>query len=251
MNCSDIAELSPLYLSRELPAARLREFETHLERCRSCARELEQQASMDARLRAAVGHEMPGTAALDRSIIRQIGIISARRQRFSRQFIGAAAAIILLMAGSAWWAWHAMATAQGATPRLYTDAARDHQMEVVQHQPRRWRSGLAAMDALAARYGISGAALSALGPAGYKLDHGKICGLEGRPVLHLVYSNGAREVSLYLRRNDSKDRWNLREAVVGREYLDAFQTGRFTAVIVGEGSRSDCLQFARSAAMAL
>src|SRR5438045_321278 len=129
MNCSDIAELSPLYLAAELPAARLREFETHLNRCRSCALELEQQVAMDARLRAAVGHEMPDTAALDRSIIRGMGVVALRR----RWFIGAAAAIILSVAVSAWWS-----AGRRSTPRLDADAARDHRLEVVERQPRRW-----------------------------------------------------------------------------------------------------------------
>jgi anti-sigma factor RsiW len=251
MNCRDIADLSPLYHSRELAAAQLREFESHLGRCRSCALELERQASMDARLRAAVDHEMPETAALDRSIMERISTASSRRREFSRWFIGAAAAAVLLIACSAWWA-----AVQKPAPRLYADAARDHQMEVVQHQPRRWRSGAAEIDALAARYGLSGKAAATLGPAGFRLEHAKTCGLEGRPVLHLVYSNGAREVSLYLRRNDSVRHEttassDLREVIVGTEYLDAFRTERFTAVIVAEGSRADCLRFARSASMIL
>ncbi len=250
MNCPDIAELSPLYLARELPAAQLREFEAHLGGCRSCAMEMKQQVSMDARLRAAVSHELPETAALDRSIMRRIGVISARRRQFRRQFIGAAAALILLMAGASAWRVR-RAAAPSASPRLYADAARDHQAEVVQHQPRRWRSGSAEIDALATRYGLSGKTAATLGAASFQLEHAKICGLEGRPVLHLVYSNGAREVSLYLRRNASKDRWNLHETIIGKENLDTFQTDRYTAVIVAEGSRADCLQLARSAAMML
>jgi anti-sigma factor RsiW len=247
MNCRDIAELAPLYLSRELPADELREFERHLGRCRSCALEIDQEASIDARLRAAVGDEMPETATLNRAVITRIDAVSVRR----RQFIGVAAAVLLLTAGgAAWWSAH-----EGSTPRpytrLYTDAARDHQLEVVEHQPRRWRSGAAGIETLAARYGLPARAAATLGPAGFRLQQAKICGLEGRPVLHLVYTNGAREVSLYLRRNDAQDRSDLHEAVLGREYVDTFRTDRFVAVIVAQGSRADCRQFSRSAAVAL
>lgn len=239
MNCADIAELTPLYLAHELPAAQLREFDLHLKQCRSCALELEQQSLIDARLRAVVCSEMPETAHLEQSITGQIGA-------GHRKFLAAAAAMVLLAAGSVWWVWN-----RAHVPRLYADAARDHQVEVLEHQPRRWRSGAAEVNALAARFGLSGAAVAALCPAGYKLEHAKICGLDGGPVLHLVYANGAREVSLYVLTNNPRIQPRIGQAVVGKEYLDAFRTNRFTAIVVAAGSRADCLQFAQSASAVL
>jgi len=160
--------------------------------------------------------------------------------------MAAAAAMVLLAAGLAWWVRQGI-----AVPRLYGDAARDHRLEVVEHQPRRWRSGLAEVNALAARFGLSGATLAALHPAGYTLERAKICGLDGGPALHLVYASGNREVSLYVRGKPSRDWPQSGQAVVGKEYVDALQTSHFTAIIVAQGSRADCLEFAQSAAAVL
>jgi hypothetical protein len=135
-------------------------------------------------------------------------------------------------------------------PRIYADAARDHQAEVVEHQPRRWRSERANVNALAERFGLPASAVAALGPAGSTLVHAKICRLNGVPVLHLVYEIGRGEISLYVRRNDDRAATNA-PVLVGKEYVDAFHTPRFSVIVVAAGSRADCLLFARSSAAVL
>jgi anti-sigma factor RsiW len=239
VNCSGIAEATPLYLADELPASQRREFVAHLNGCRSCASEVEQWASVDVRLRAAVGYEMPSTADLDRSVMRQIRSDSLTRRR---GFMVGAAALVLLAAGSAWWVRPA------AVPRLYADAARDHRLEVVDRQQRRWHFESSEVNALAGRFGLSGTDVTRLAPAGYRLEHAKICGLDGEPALHLVYASSAREVSLYVRRNSATPAGQL---VVGSEVVDVLRTRRFTALVVAQGPRADCVEFAQFAAARL
>ena len=53
MNCSEIQFLTPLYLSSELEATRLADFELHLRQCGACARELESAGRCDELLRDA------------------------------------------------------------------------------------------------------------------------------------------------------------------------------------------------------
>jgi len=239
MNCADISEQAPLYLSHELSGPELRAFETHLDGCRTCAEEIELQISIDARLRASIGAEIPNTAELDQAVRRQIQMISLTRRR---RFMTVAAAIVFLVAGSAWWFTR--------VPRIYADAARDHQAEVIEHQPRRWRSELAEVNALAARFGLPASSVAALGPAGSILVHARICRLDGKPVLHLVYQSGTREISLFVRRNDGGAATNT-PVLVGREYVEAFRTTRFSAIVVAAGSRTECLHFAQTAAAVL
>jgi len=239
MNCVDIAERAPLYLAHELSASELRAFEMHLDGCRGCAEEIELQVSMDARLRASIGSEIPETAELEKAVRRQIRLISLARWR---RFVAAAAVIVSLVAGSA--------RCFTRVPRIYADAARDHQAEVVEHQPRRWRSERADVNALAERFGLPASAVAALGPAGSTLVHAKICRLNGVPVLHLVYEIGRGEISLYVRRNDDRAATNA-PVLVGKEYVDAFHTPRFSVIVVAAGSRADCLLFARSSAAVL
>ncbi len=239
MNCTDISERAPLYLAHELSGSELRAFEMHLDGCRTCAEEIELQISIDARLRASMGAEIRDTVELDRAVRRQIQMISLTRRR---RFMAAAAAIVFLVAGSAWWFTR--------VPRIYADAARDHQAEVIEHQPRRWRSELAEVDALAARFGLPASSITALGPAGSTLVHAKICRLDGLAVLHLVYQSGTREISLFVRRNDGGAATNT-PLLVGQEYVEAFRTPRFSAIVVADGSRTDCLHFAQTAAALL
>jgi anti-sigma factor RsiW len=239
MNCVDISEQAPLYLAHELSGPDLRAFETHLDRCRSCAEEIELQVSIDARLRASIGSEIPETADLETVVRRQIRMVSRARRR---RFLAAAAAVVFSVAGSAWWFTR--------TPRIYADAARDHQAEVVEHQPRRWRSELADVNALASRFGLPASAVAALGPAGSTLVHAKICRLDGLQVLHLVYKSGTREISLFVRRNDAGAATNA-PVLVGHDYVDAFRTPRFSAIVVAAASRTDCLSFAQAAAAVL
>src|SRR5436305_10917316 len=86
--------------------------------------------------------------------------------------------------------------------KLFVDAARDHQAEVMEHRPRRWRSEPADVRILAERFGLAGDKAETLAPVGFRLLQAKTCGLEGRPALHLVYTDGSREISLYVRREE-------------------------------------------------
>ena len=233
MNCREIEELAPLYLSGELEEDRRAAFRAHLAQCRSCAAELDQQAALDARLRDTVA-ELPDASRVERSVRGHI-----TRQRVWR-FAAVAAGVLLVSALG-----YRMLR---PVSRLYTDAALDHRLEVMERQPRHWRSDPVEVEKLAARYAMSDVA--ALAPAGYRLEHAKMCGIDGKPALHLVYTNGDREVSVYVRARSGGDA-GLHAVRVGGEELVEFQTDRVQAVVATGGSSGECLEFARSAARVL
>jgi len=118
----------------------------------------------------------------------------------------------------------------------------------MEQQPRRWRTDPAEIEKLAARYGLSNVA--SLAPAGYRLEHAKMCGIGGKPALHLVYTDGGREFSVFIRARAGGDA-TLHAVRVGSEHLAAFQSDRVEAVIATGGSSGDCLQFARVVESAL
>jgi anti-sigma factor RsiW len=231
MNCADIEEFAPLYLSGELEEGRRGPFLAHLAQCRACAAEMEQQARWDARLRQA-STELPDAAAVERSVRGRI-----MQQRVWR--IAAVAAVVVLAGVLGYRVFR-----PEPVSRLYADAALDHRLEVMEHQPRRWRSDPAEIEKLAARYKLPDVA--ALAPAGYRLEHAKICGIDGKPALHLVYTNGNREFSVYVRARTGGD-GALRAVQVGTEHLAAFQTDRVEAVVATDGSSGECLEFAQVA----
>jgi anti-sigma factor RsiW len=234
MNCKEIGELAPLYLSGELEEDRKVQFQTHLAECRSCAQQMEQQAAMDARLRKALCAGLPDAGTLERSVSRQIAV-----ERSGRWMLVGVAAALLIAAALGYRALR--------PERLYRDAALDHRLEVVEHQPRHWRTDRAEIDKLAARYQLHDVA--ALAPAGYRLEHAKMCGLEGQPALHLVYTNGVQEISLFVRSRTGGDS-GISSTGVGDLYLASFQNDQIQIIATGGGS-GDCLRFVRFAASVL
>jgi anti-sigma factor RsiW len=238
MNCKEIGELAPLHLSGELEGDQRDLFHQHLATCWICTRAMEQQAALDSRLRDVVSCEPSDTTRIERSVRSQIH--AARVRHWS---IAAAAAAILIAAVLGY-----RSLRLGSAERLYADAALDHRLEVMEHQPRRWRSDPAELAKLEERYEIS--SVNSLAPAGYHLEHAKMCGLAGQPALHLVYTNGVQEFSVFVRRRVGIVK-ALRTVTIGTEQLAAFETHRFEAVVATNASSEQCLQFAHKAASVL
>lgn len=228
MNCREIEEIAPLYLSGELEDDQRALFGAHLAQCRSCAAEMAGQVALDARVLDAVA-EMPDATAVQGSVRRRIA-----RERGWR-IVAAAAAVVF----AAFLGYRALRPVP--VSRVYADAALDHRLEVMEHQPRRWRTDPMEIGKLAARYELTD--LAALAPEGYRLEHAKMCGLDGKPALHLVYTDGRREFSVFVRARAGGEK-GLREVSVGSEHLAGFGTERLEAVVAG-GSGGECLEFAR------
>lgn len=118
-------------------------------------------------------------------------------------------------------------------------AARDHQREVVERQPRKWHPNVAEF---AQTYRLDAWMSARLAPAGYVLEHAKTCGFEGERVLHLVYSNGTSEFSLFVRPVNSK-------RLVSNASFDRTNAAAFDRVIlVSTFSKAECRQLAERAA---
>ena len=169
--------------------------------------------------------------------------------------MGTAAAFVLLGVG-----YYFMLGTRVA--RVYADAAADHRMEVVEQQPRpAWLDDPAQIVALVQQHGISRTEVPSFDSDGYHLARGRMCGLDNRAFLHLVYSNGTQEFSVYLRPRDAErlpgavretvSGKKLRTCDLGSEHIASFETPGVTALVVAEGSGDAALHFARVAAAAL
>jgi len=233
MNCNDAQELSPLYRAGELDPQRAAALAAHLAGCRDCARDVE----LDARLRQAVLAEPVDPAAADLAIRRRL----VREARLRRVWIAAGVAAMLVAA-------FVVSRAGAGSKAVYAAAAQDHRREVIDHEKRMWFSQPDQLDTLAARQGLSTTAPAAI--AGYRLEHAKLCRLNGRIFLHVVYSDGSREFSLFLRQPDSQRFATVHVASSGGEQVAAFETAHASAMIVTDRA-SDAAEFARIAAAAL
>lgn len=242
MNCSEVRELAPLYLSNELDSGSRRSLVLHLVECRVCAEELADAAALDGRLRESMRADIPEASEVEGRVRAEIA--AGRRRNTIRRYAMAAAVVLAAGIGIALWR-------ERPLPEAYAATLRDHRAEVVRHQPRRWRSGVEEVNQLAGRFDLSASQLTTLSPAGYHLEHAKICGVAGESVLHLVYSDGARETSIFIHHDHDAAIWGARRAANAGDYVDAVRRDGYTAVIVTQGSRADCLPFERSAARAL
>jgi len=203
MNCSEFIELAPLYFSGELDARHASDLSQHLKECRSCAQVFDEQSRLDARLREAVLADQPDTSTVDARVRAQIFAPAAAQSavqqtaHFHWRLATAAGVLLLLAAGIGY-----RVLIDSHVPRVFADAADDHQDEVVTQQPRRWLSDRAAIEALAAKQNVPVQDVTALEAKGYRLERGKICSLDDRIYLHLVYSAGGKEFSVFLRDGD-------------------------------------------------
>jgi anti-sigma factor RsiW len=261
MNCREINELLPLHSCGELDPARAAEFAAHLTECPSCADVVRRQEYYDARLRAIVlSDDASGAAAATAERVNQkvrLQIASSRVMPFPSTFavprrlavaaMGIAALLVFAMLG-----YHGLFSPQ--VGRVYADAAQDHQLEVVEQQPRRWLTDPQQIALLGSRVGVPENAVLALAPASYHLVRGKVCLLDGYAFLHLVFSDGtpsdgSHEFSLYLRPRGvgqlprvswhvarSADGATIGECGFGSDHVAAFETPRLTVLLVTDQS---------------
>jgi anti-sigma factor RsiW len=247
MNCGDIEELAPLYFSGELGPAQAERFAAHLQHCRACGRDLEQDSALRQLLRKDILAKDIDTSSLDRRV--RNGIASDRhRAGWLRRMVPAAGIAALLLAGVTIY----RAKLSGHTSPVYAAAARDHRTEIVYRKPRRWLTDRASLERLAEGQGMPGSRLVAFQPAGYRLMQGKLCILDGRIFLHLVYTNNAGQFSLFLR-HEAAQGWSraIQKDSFASEQVAGFQHDGTLALVVSEDTAETVLNLARAAEASL
>lgn len=280
MNCAEVRSLSSLYLSGELDPTRSAAIAKHVATCPSCALQLQMHTDLDNLLRQAILSDHISAATLNRRVHERIadeGDLHPVRSVPRAAIIAVAAAILLLLVGGLGY----RALFGMRTPTVYADAAADHHDEIIDQQPRKWISDQAAIALLAKAHGLSPSAVAALAPAGYRLECAKVCSLDGRAFLHLVFvsdvasddrvnkpvarniaSNSpdkTQKVSLFLcprefeslpqvAQKTTEDGKSLYTPSVGAEHLACFETKQVTALVVTDEAGNAALKFASSAA---
>jgi hypothetical protein len=140
---------------------------------------------------------------------------------------------------------------------ILADAADDHHDEVVEHFQREWLYGGSEIRKLVQEKAGNAAVVTELAPQGYHIDRARICELGMRNYLHLVYSDGEHEVSMFVRQQDGEQLAGAeREKVNGmplvadsyqKLQVAAFQSPRYTVVVVSDQPMDATLGFARKA----
>jgi hypothetical protein len=135
MNCSETRFVMALYLSSELDAKGMADFEFHVQRCVACARELETARHCDELLRDACLEEPVETRGLRERVLSEIS--KSRRRRgflFRRPVYSLSIAAVLLLAIGIGITYFTLLRGS-SSQTVYAVALDDHYQEVVQHPP--------------------------------------------------------------------------------------------------------------------
>ena len=266
MKCTEAQYLMPLYWSGELDAQAAAELDQHAVTCGECARRMAADKNTDEVLRASMQSEAVEEAA----ILTQVRNVIAEKPhawrwqwRWTVPLAATAALVITLLVFSPKQpaAQNPSHPVTRQTVNILSDAADDHNDEVVQHFSREWLYGANEIKKLVADKAGSSDVVTEIAPPGYHVDRARICELGMRNYVHLVYSDGTHEVSMFVRQQDGeqlagteRDKVNG-EPVVADSYqklqVAAFQSPDFTVVLVSDQPISEAIDFAKKAAGAV
>lgn len=260
MNCSESKYVMPLYLSSELDTKLMADFELHIERCGACSNELESALHCDELLREAFREQPAATAALRARVRSQIsGMRRGRRMRLWRPRYSLPVAALLFLAVSAGISWFILRG--GSSQTVYAAALEDHYEEVVQHAPiEGWRETPDEINAFVRKRLGATDFLDRLAPAGYGLARARLCDLSNKLYVHLVYRNETREISVFIRPNQTDlpgpavevvNGCAIHAAAINRFEIAGFQSHRYTVLVVSDLPRAESLAIARNAAARL
>jgi anti-sigma factor RsiW len=197
MNCSDVQYLMPLHLSGELDSASMAQFERHVDECPACWKEIEEHQELNKGIRAALLSESVDATAVRRRVLadikgqRTVSIFTAARHPFRVALAVAAGLLIVLTIG-----------VTNRDNARYEQASLDHVEEVVRAEHVEWRTQSSSIGQLVFQCMATPPQLQQLAIPGYQLLRGKECGIAKTPYIHLVYGNGAQQISMYILEGD-------------------------------------------------
>ena len=256
MRCHEFDEFASPYLSDELEAPRRRDFDQHLAGCSTCASLLERQRRADDLLRSSLATMLVPTAIVQSRVRAQMHAAPSWRWIFQTRVLQVAFASALLVIATISF------VRSRPDPRaayLFETAAADHVEDLVLRIDKPgWVADAQEAEQLAVQIVGDARPVSALAPAGYTLVKAKPCPLEGKAQtwLHLIYSRGTREVSVFVRSTRispaSKGQLALTADPSSRRVGDlevvGFQRGAYDIVFVAGLSRHEALRVAAAAA---
>jgi anti-sigma factor RsiW len=244
MNCADATALIELRLTGELDRARTEALSAHLQACSACAFELARVKEFNERFRAEILADRVDTLPLDSRVMARIASQRALRRTWITAGISVAA---VMLAGLIGYRTLFPRTAQA----VYAAAARDHRYEVVDRNPRKWQTDSGSILDLVVRRGVAASIIPAFAPAGYRLAEGKLCLLNGQIFLHLVYTNGRENYSVYVgpgEEGKSLAVSAISAADVGAEHVAGFDYGTRKALVVTDQPDGAAVRLASYAA---
>lgn len=201
MECREVETLEPLYMGSELPQSEKQRLDAHLLDCTECSRAYEMAVALDDLLRDTVVHRRIDESKVISTVRTQIASERPAKNRTKAWVLALVPlmAILLLTAGA-----YLIVRQVERPANLFTDAVADHFQEVTQRLPVEWTTDPAVMRKLLEDWVKDPSIADSLTPPGFHLSRMRLCELMNRNYLHLVYSNGGQDLSVFLRRRDGE-----------------------------------------------
>lgn len=197
MNCPYNEQVTEAYLSGEIEGA---QWQAHLENCLDCTAKLRAESDFDLIIKHAVTEERLQTRQIESHVRKAIRESSPwRRPMFLMVRYGIAAIVVF---GTLFIATFGYARGRIDLSAICVDAVDDHREEIIDKSPRRWRSNPKELAALSQKMTGDPAIPERVVPPGYHLVGARICDLHGKRYMHLDFSDGSNEISLFLHRRE-------------------------------------------------
>lgn len=196
MNCPYYEQVTEAYLSGEIETP---QWHSHLQSCLDCTAKLRAESDFDLVIKHAVTEERLQTRQLESHIRSAIRKSSPWRPSMFVMRYAIAAAVVFAALSIVTFGY---ARGRIDLSAICVDAVDDHREEVVDKAPRRWRSDPERLAALSQKLTGDPALPQRVVPPGYHLVGARICDLHGKPYMHLDYSDGSNEISLFLRHRE-------------------------------------------------
>lgn len=257
MNCSEVHYYGPLYHSGELEAPFLQDFHQHLEVCTVCDETIRGEQAADNALRLAPDELLDVSRVRDEVLaqIRQEQVVPNPGFRLTpvHGLVGTATLLLMMFAASL-----SFRPAVQTPLTIYRDAADDHRAEVAEHMKLRWAQDDSSILTLLQSVGATEELTQQITPAGFHLDRARICRLLSHSYVHLVYTDGRREVSYFLRSREGEQLTGSPILTVNGKaiYADSirdlsvagFQSNDVTVLLVSDEPKQQVLDTIASAA---
>lgn len=205
MNCPYIDSVTDAYLSGEIENPQWR---THIAGCAWCSSKLSEEADLDLLLKHALTEKPLQTQRLEARIRHSISHSPSPVRPSIMAFRYAASAMVILLALSL--ATFGYAKSRIDRTAICVDAADDHREEVIDNAPRKWKIDPQQIQALSQKMTGDPALAQRMTIPGYQFSGARTCYLHGKRYMHLRYSNGTNEISVFLRHRDEHPSWTAR-----------------------------------------
>ncbi|MER3428293.1 MAG: hypothetical protein C4334_09355 [Pyrinomonas sp.] len=250
MNCQDVKELIPLYLSGELDRDRRAALEGHFPACERCARLLEADRWADEVVRRSCG-----AVPVDSQLV--IARVKRHMKRSGSRWLPSPDLGFKRLAFAACGLSLMVALALFFVVRLTREtslleaAAEHHRHEVIEREPRDWYEGETGARSFLAAKLARDEVVDLVEGTGFKLVRARECNLLGDRYAHLVFADGKRDLSVLINlRTDREapEEVRVRIASLSGVRVAEVRVAARTMILVGGVSHDEAVRLATAAA---